>query len=44
VHAEILATRDELAEAYRGAGRTGEAITMLEHSLADQERVQFDCN
>ena len=38
-HPSTLATRTDLAHAYREAGRTAEAITLLEQSLADQERM-----
>ena len=38
-HPDTLATRHELAEAYRWAGRTAEAITLFEQNLADRERV-----
>jgi tetratricopeptide (TPR) repeat protein len=38
-HPYTLATRNELAEAYRGMGRTAEAITLFERNLADRERV-----
>ena len=38
-HPDTLATRNELAEAYRDAGRTAEAITMLEQTVTDRERV-----
>src|SRR5580704_12595416 len=36
---DTLATRHELAEAYHWAGRTAEAITLLERTVADRERV-----
>ena len=38
-HADTLATRNELAEAYRGAGRTAEAITLFEQTAAQRERI-----
>ena len=38
-HSDTLATRNDLALAYRDEGRTAEAITLLEQNLADQERV-----
>ena len=38
-HPNTLATRDNLAGAYRGAGRTAEAITLYEQVLAGRERV-----
>ena len=38
-HADTLTTRDNLALAYREAGRTAEAITLHEQTLADRERV-----
>lgn len=34
-----LKTRNNLASAYRDAGRTAEAIALHERNLADQERV-----
>jgi tetratricopeptide (TPR) repeat protein len=36
---ETLTSRNELAVAYRAAGRTGEAIVIYEQNLADRERV-----
>ena len=38
-HPDTLATRDNLATAYRAAGRTAEAITTYEQNLAARERV-----
>ena len=38
-HPYTLATRNNLAVAYRTAGRTAEAITLLEQALADRERL-----
>jgi tetratricopeptide (TPR) repeat protein len=38
-HPDTLAVRDELAQAYRRAGRTAEAITLFEQNLTDRERV-----
>ena len=38
-HPDTLVTRNNLAYAYREAGRTAEAITLNEQNLADQERV-----
>ena len=38
-HPETLATRNNLALAYRDARRTAEAIPLLEQTLADRERV-----
>jgi hypothetical protein len=38
-HPGTLATRDNLAAAYRGAGRTAEAIAQYEQVLAGRERV-----
>src|ERR1019366_5295094 len=38
-HPDTLATRGDLAAAYREAGRTAEAIAVLEQALADRERV-----
>jgi hypothetical protein len=38
-HPDTLATRNNLATAYRAAGRTAEAITLHEQNLADRERV-----
>jgi tetratricopeptide (TPR) repeat protein len=38
-HPDTLATRNELAEAYRAPGRIAEAITLFEQKLADRERV-----
>jgi len=38
-HPDTLTTRDNLATAYRAAGRTAEAITMYEQNLAARERV-----
>jgi tetratricopeptide (TPR) repeat protein len=38
-HPDTLATRDNLASAYWGAGRIAEAITLSEQTLADRERV-----
>ena len=35
-HADALATSNELAEAYRGAGRTAEAITLFEQTAAQR--------
>jgi len=34
-----LFSRNNLGNAYRAAGRTAEAITLLEQNLADRERV-----
>jgi tetratricopeptide (TPR) repeat protein len=38
-HPNTLASRNNLAAAYREAGRTAEAITLLERALADCERL-----
>ena len=38
-HPDTLASRNNLAIAYRAAGRTAEAITLHEQTLADRERV-----
>ena len=38
-HPDTLSTRNNLAVAYRDAGRTAEAITLHEQTLADRERV-----
>ena len=38
-HPDTLATRNNLASAYLDAGRTAEAITLHEQTLADRERV-----
>jgi tetratricopeptide (TPR) repeat protein len=38
-HPDILATRNNLANAYRDAGRTAEAITLHEQNLTDRERA-----
>ena len=38
-HPDTLSTRNNLAIAYRDAGRTAEAITLDEQTLADRERV-----
>ena len=38
-HPDTLSTRNNLALAYRDAGRTAEAITLHEQTLADRERV-----
>ncbi|MFE9322641.1 FxSxx-COOH system tetratricopeptide repeat protein [Nocardia sp. NPDC052278] len=38
-HRHILSTRHNLADAYRSAGRPGEAIALLERLLPDRERV-----
>ena len=38
-HPDTLTTRNNLAMAYRAAGRTTEAIPLLERTLADSERV-----
>ena len=38
-HPDTLSTRNNLATAYRAAGRTAEAITLHEQNLADRERV-----
>ena len=38
-HPATLKSRNNLAIAYRDAGRTAEAITMHEQTLADRERV-----
>ena len=38
-HPDTLASRNNLALAYRDAGRTAEAITLFEQTLADRERV-----
>jgi hypothetical protein len=38
-HPDTLRTRGRLAAAYRVTGRTAEAITLLEQTIADQERV-----
>jgi tetratricopeptide (TPR) repeat protein len=39
-HPHTLAARNNLASAYRGAGRTDEAIRLLEQTLTDMERVR----
>jgi hypothetical protein len=39
VHPDTLTTRNNLAMAYRAAGRTAEAIPLLERTLADCERM-----
>ena len=38
-HPNTLASRNNLASAYQAAGRTAEAIPLLEQTLADCERV-----
>jgi hypothetical protein len=38
-HPDTLGSRNNLADAYRVAGRTAEAITMQKQTLAVQERV-----
>ena len=38
-HPDTLTSRDNLANAYQDAGRTGEAITLHEQTLTDRERV-----
>ncbi len=38
-HPETLAARNELAQAYLGAGRTAKAIILFKQTLADRERV-----
>jgi len=38
-HPDTLISRNNLARAYRGAGRLGEAILLFEGTLADRERV-----
>ena len=38
-HPDTLMSRNNLAVAYQGAGRTAEAIPVLEQTLADRERV-----
>jgi hypothetical protein len=38
-HPQTLTSRDNLADAYRDAGRTAEAITLHEQTRADRERV-----
>jgi tetratricopeptide (TPR) repeat protein len=38
-HPQALTSRNNLAYAYRSAGRLGEAIPMFEQALADRERV-----
>lgn len=38
-HPETLRTRNNLAEAYRKAGRTAEAIALHEQNLTDRGRV-----
>ena len=38
-HPDTLTSRNNLAVAYRDAGRTAEAITLHEQTLADRERV-----
>src|ERR1039457_58183 len=38
-HPDTLATCNNLADAYRDAGRTAEAITLFEQTVADRERV-----
>ena len=38
-HPDTLTSRNNLAEAYRAAGRTAEAIALYERTLADRERV-----
>ena len=38
-HPDTLASRNDLAEAYRDAGRAAEAIPLHERTLADRERV-----
>ena len=38
-HPETLRTRNNLALAYRDAGRLDEAIPLFERTLADRERV-----
>jgi len=38
-HPETLSSRNNLATARRGAGRTDEAITLFEQTLADRERL-----
>ena len=39
-HPDTLTTRNNLAMAYRAAGRTAEAIPLLERTVADFERVR----
>ncbi len=41
-HPDTLNSRNNLATAYRAAGRTAEAIPLLEQTLADYERVLGD--
>jgi Tetratricopeptide repeat len=38
-HQETLRARNNLAMGYRAAGRTAEAVPLLERTLADCERV-----
>ncbi len=38
-HPDTLGSRNNLAYAYRSAGRLGEAIPLFERTLADLERV-----
>ena len=38
-HPDTLLSRNNLALAYRAAGRTDEAISLNEQTLADRERV-----
>lgn len=38
-HPDTLTSRNNLARAYQAAGRTAEAIPLLERTLADRERV-----
>ena len=38
-HPDTLASRNDLAGAYRAAGRAAEAIALHERTLADRERV-----
>ena len=38
-HPDTLTARDELAASYWAAGRTGEAVAILERVAADMERL-----
>jgi hypothetical protein len=38
-HPRTLESRNNLAAAYRATGRTAEAITLFEKTLADRERL-----
>jgi len=38
-HPDTLASRNNLAHAYRATGRVAEAVLMLEATLAEMERV-----